>query len=77
LLTQGTFRPLELEAIMPDGFLIVGLPDSPPSLEVDLIPFRDKIEARPHYIYLCIPYQQKDGTKSRRRARPLQIFFLP
>lgn len=59
LLTQGTFRPLELEAIMPDGFLIIGLPDSHPPLEVDLIPFRDKIETAPQYIYLCVPHQRK------------------
>lgn len=59
LLTQGTFRVLDLEAIMPNGFLVIGLPDTHPTLEVDLLPFQEKLESLPHYIYLCVPQQRK------------------
>ncbi len=59
LLTLGTFRPLELEAIMPDGLLITGLPESQTPLEIDLLPLQDKIEVSPHFVYLCIPHQRK------------------
>lgn len=73
LLTLGTFRPLELEAIMPDGFLITNLPESQSPLEVDLLPFRDKIEVAPHFIYLCIPHARKsdqtgEGELSRYKS---------
>lgn len=59
LLTLGTFRPAELEVIMPDGFLITGLPQAQTPLEVDLLPFQDKIAVSPHFIYLCVPQQRK------------------
>lgn len=59
LLTLGTFRLLELEVIMPDGFLITGLPESQISLEIDLLPFQNKIGVSPHFIYLCVPQQRQ------------------
>src|SRR5271169_1736785 len=43
LLTSGVFRPIELEAIMPDGLLITSLPETKPPLQVDLQPLRDKL----------------------------------
>jgi type VI secretion system protein ImpJ len=58
LLTSGVFRPLELEAIMPDGLLISGLPESETPLQIDLEPFRDKLQSTPLYIYLCVPQQR-------------------
>jgi type VI secretion system protein ImpJ len=67
LLTLGTFRPLELEVIMPDGLLITGLPESQTPLEVDLLPLQDKIEATPHFIYLCVPQQRKT---EKEKAEP-------
>lgn len=63
LLTLGTFRLLELEAIMPDGFLITALPESQASLEVNLLPFQDKIASSPHFIYLCVPHQRKSNQE--------------
>jgi type VI secretion system protein ImpJ len=74
LLTLGTFRSLELEAIMPDGLLITGLPDTQPPLEIDLLPFQRKIEATPHFVYLCVPQQRKteqeeEGTGALARYK--------
>lgn len=73
LLTLGTFRPLELEVIMPDGFLVTSLPDSQASLEVDLLPFQNKIAVSPHFIYLCVPQQRQTehdegGTLARYKS---------
>jgi len=58
LLTSGTFRPIELEAIMPDGLLVTGLPETKKPLQVDLQPFRDQIQANTYFIYLCVPPSQ-------------------
>ncbi len=55
LLTTGTFRPLELEAIMPDGLVISGLPQTNVPLQADLLPFQDKLQLAPYFIYLCVP----------------------
>jgi type VI secretion system protein ImpJ len=73
LLTLGTFRPLELEVIMPDGFLVTNLPDSQTPLEVDLLPFQNKIAVSPHFIYLCVPQQRQTehdegGTLARYKS---------
>lgn len=55
ILTTGIFRPTELEVIMPDGLIIPELPDTTPSLEVDLTPFQNQLQATPLYVYLCVP----------------------
>lgn len=55
LLTAGTFRPLELEVIMPDGLLVTNVPETTPPLQVDLIPFKEELETTPLYVYLCVP----------------------
>jgi type VI secretion system protein ImpJ len=73
LLTLGTFRPLELEVIMPDGFLVTSLPDSQAPLEIDLLPFQNKIAVSPHFIYLCVPQQRQTehdegGTLARYKS---------
>jgi type VI secretion system protein ImpJ len=62
LLTSGIFRPIELEVIMPDGLLVTELPQLKTPLQVDLTPFRDKIQTAPHYIYLCVPIRRGDWT---------------
>lgn len=63
LLPLGTFRLLELEAIMPDGLLIAGLPDTKMSLEIDLQPFRDQLESPETFVYLCVPREQASGQE--------------
>jgi type VI secretion system protein ImpJ len=62
LLTAGTFRPLKLEAIMPDGFVVPALPETLKPLQLDLLPFRDKIQVTPYFIYLCMPQLHGDNT---------------
>lgn len=59
LLTTGLFRPLELEAIMPDG-LVISAPS--PSLEIDLLPFQEQLQTAPGFIYLCIPYLRENAA---------------
>lgn len=61
LLTSGIYRPLELEAIMPDGLLISGLPETQTPLQVNLVPFQKELQVEPYYIYLCIP-PWREGT---------------
>ncbi|MBX9621288.1 MAG: type VI secretion system baseplate subunit TssK [Alphaproteobacteria bacterium] len=58
LLTSGTFRPLELEAIMPDGLIISGLPTNGTPLEINLDTLKNQLQKTPQYIYLCIPPQK-------------------
>ncbi|MBL8676795.1 MAG: type VI secretion system baseplate subunit TssK [Alphaproteobacteria bacterium] len=59
LLTSGTFRPLELEAIMPDGLIISGLPtNNDASLEINLDSLKNQLQKTPQYIYLCVPPQK-------------------
>ncbi|MBY0272262.1 MAG: type VI secretion system baseplate subunit TssK [Alphaproteobacteria bacterium] len=58
LLTSGTFRPLELEAIMPDGLIISGLSANSPPLEVNLDNLKSELQKAPQYIYLCVPPQK-------------------
>lgn len=55
LLTSGLFRVLQLEAIMPDGLLVKTLNDTVLKLQVDLLPFREKLEISPLFVYLCVP----------------------
>lgn len=58
LLTSGTFRLVELEAIMPDGLIISGLPDKTAAIEVNLHTLKDQLQKAPQYIYLCVPPQK-------------------
>ncbi len=60
LLTSGVFRPIELEAIMPDGLVISSLPETNPPLQMDLLPLQNKLQIAPYFIYLCIP-QWREG----------------
>ncbi len=55
LLTTGKFRPVELEVIMPDGLVISSLPETKSPLQIDLLPFQDKLQVTPSFIYLCVP----------------------
>ncbi|OJW48492.1 MAG: hypothetical protein BGO67_04470 [Alphaproteobacteria bacterium 41-28] len=59
LLTTGTFRPIELEAIMPDGLVISSLPETKSPLQVDLLPFQDKLQITPYFVYLCVPLERE------------------
>ena len=65
LLTSGTFRPIELEAIMPDGLTISALPETQTALEVNLRPIRNQLQQAPQFIYLCIPPQKIHETPQK------------
>ncbi|HEX7242632.1 MAG TPA: type VI secretion system baseplate subunit TssK [Longimicrobiaceae bacterium] len=75
LLTGGTFRVTELEAVLPDG-LAVSYPargDEP--LQVDLKPLRDLARQLPLTIHLAVPVQRPEGESpagrlERHRAVP-------
>ena len=54
LLVDGTFRVLELEAVMPDGLLVSHLPDEVPELSVDLTPRLDDMRQRPVAVHLAV-----------------------
>lgn len=64
LLTSGIFRLTQLEVIMPDGLLVTSLPESKTPLQVDLVPFQDKIQETPLFIYLCVPQWQGGDVDS-------------
>ena len=66
LLTTGMFRPIKLEAIMPDGLLITGLPEEKIPLQVNLLPFQDQIQVEPYFIYLCVPQWVGDNTDAEK-----------
>ncbi|MBY0293526.1 MAG: type VI secretion system baseplate subunit TssK [Alphaproteobacteria bacterium] len=62
LLTSGTFRPTELEVIMPDGLIVLALPETTTPLEVNLSTFQNDLQASPLFIYLCIPELENGAT---------------
>lgn len=65
LLTAGTFRPVALEAIMPDGLTILGLPESQTPIEVNLRSLKDQLQKAPQFIYLCVPPQRIRETTQK------------
>ncbi|MBP6950861.1 MAG: type VI secretion system baseplate subunit TssK [Alphaproteobacteria bacterium] len=75
LLTSGTFRPIELEAIMPDGLIVFGLPETTTPLEVNLSSFQNDLQASPLYVYLCIP-ELENGTTNLEGKFPRYLSSL-
>lgn len=72
LLTTGLFRVLQMEAIMPDGLLVKTLTDGVSSLQVDLLPFQEKLQISPLFVYLCVPQMSAsrvDGENDMPRFR--------
>ncbi len=68
-LTDGKLRILELEAVMPDGLLVVhGLPDSSrdEALEIDLSKQGEQIGERGILVYVAVAAQQNGNGESRR-----------
>ncbi len=65
LLIEGTFRLLEVEAIMPDGLVVYHTQATEGNLEVDLTPFTDEMAQKPVSIYLVVP-AKKEGQVSAR-----------
>ena len=70
-LTPGTFKVLELEAVMPDGLVVVhGLPDEKPygPLEIDLSKQADQIGERGMLVWVTVAARHdKNGTGEKHR----------
>jgi len=68
-LTDGKLRILELEAVMPDGLVVVhGLPDATRDevLEIDLSKQAEEIGERGILVYVAVAAQQNGNGDSRR-----------
>jgi type VI secretion system protein ImpJ len=65
LLIEGTFRVLEIEAVMPDGLVAYHSPATEGNLEIDLTPHTDEMAQAPITIYLVVP-AKKEGQVSAR-----------
>ena len=70
VLPSGTFRVLELEAVMPDGSVVTQKPDDDRELLLDLAPFAEQMRQGPIAIYLIVPARTAGGkgTLSRYEA---------
>jgi len=62
LLLEGTFRVLEMEALLPDGLLVSSEDAERGSLEVDLHQFRDQLEGEGATIHLAIPSRRAGAS---------------
>lgn len=58
LLIDGTFRILDLEAVMPDGLLVLIDDESPYSFELDLTPYMEELSQKPIAVQLAVPVQR-------------------
>lgn len=58
LLIDGTFRILDLEAVMPDGLLVHYGEEDTQSLEIDLTPYIDELSQNPVAVHLAVPVQR-------------------
>lgn len=67
LLVDGTFRVLELEAVMPDGLVVYHLHPDEKNLEMDLSPYVEEMKQKELTIHLVVP-ATKSGTASVRGA---------
>ncbi len=65
LLIEGTFRVLEIEAVMPDGLVVYHTSATEGNLEVDLTSYTEDMAHEPISIYLVVP-AKKEGEVSAR-----------
>jgi len=68
LLVGGTFRVLELEAVMPDGLVVTygwGNDDKDEPLEVDLSPYTEEMRQESWPVHLTVPARVSDATRVR------------
>ena len=62
LLLEGTFRVLEMEAILPDGLVVSSSEAERGALDVDLQQFRDHLEGDGAAVHLAIPSQRSGSS---------------
>ncbi|MCB1033815.1 MAG: type VI secretion system baseplate subunit TssK [Acidobacteria bacterium] len=55
LLLEGTFRVLELEAVLPDGLAVSSEDAEPGDLEMDLRPMKDSLASNEMAVHLTVP----------------------
>ncbi|HEY7491493.1 MAG TPA: type VI secretion system baseplate subunit TssK [Candidatus Tectomicrobia bacterium] len=55
LLMHGTLRVVELEAVLPDGLVVVHGPHTQGTLELDLTPYTEDLRHNPRMVYLAVP----------------------
>lgn len=68
-LAGGTFRVLELEAVMPDSLVVsVGLRRGE-ELQIELAPYAEQIKQRPATVYLAVPARETDALRRGDVAR--------
>ena len=65
LLVDGTFRVLELEAVMPDGLLVSHPPDEGSDLTLDLSPHLDELREARRTLQLVVPAMRRRGSAVR------------
>ena len=55
LLVDGTFRVLDLEAVMPDGLVVHHEPAEGKHLEIDIAGYQDEMKQKPVTVQLAVP----------------------
>lgn len=65
LLVNGTYRVLELEAVMPDGLIVNHSTQTGAELEIDLNKHIDSLKQGALFIYLTVPAQKMGGSAMR------------
>lgn len=73
LLVEGTFRVLELEAIMPDGTAVSHQVSDKQELEVDLSDYKDEAKEQPLAVHLALPARSgRSNEEALRRYHSLE-----
>ncbi len=62
VLGAGTFRLLEIDAVMPDGLIIYRHSDSDFPLELDLTPLKEDLSKGEMTVYLAVPERTTSGS---------------
>jgi type VI secretion system protein ImpJ len=62
LLVSGKLRVLDLEAVMPDGLVVLHERHGGEELEVDLAPHAEELKHRPLPVYLAVPARKVGGA---------------
>ncbi len=68
-LVGGSFRVVELEAVMPDGLLVSDADAENGALSLDLRPFKDTLAAVPQLVHLAVPARRASDATQGEWAR--------
>ncbi|MGE3540622.1 MAG: type VI secretion system baseplate subunit TssK [Candidatus Tectimicrobiota bacterium] len=69
LLMHGTLRVVELEALMPDGLVVMQTPQQQSALELDLLPYTEEMRQSPRMIYLVVPEEHPSAYQHNGELR--------